>query len=177
LSGDDKEQGIMNVEYDGQNINWQRESIIFPFLPKKNIKGFTKKSTVFMSKQVPLLLLAEVRNPEDEINDIAASMVETEKQTEIIKIMFKYGDDLRQDNLVLQFFRIMDEMWMEKNMNMEMVRYKVLETGFQVGYIEFVDNSEVITSMHKWRGFMSGPFCERSMYEYFKQEIYPILYK
>ena len=29
---------------------------------------------------------------------------------------------------------------MEKNMNMEMVRYKVLETGFRVGYIEFVDN-------------------------------------
>ena len=66
---------------------------------------------------------------------------------------------------------------MEKNMNMEMVRYKVLETGFQVGYIEFVDNSEVITAMHKWRGFMTGPFNERSMYEYFKQEIYPALFK
>lgn len=44
--------------------------------------------------------------------------------------MFKYGDDLRQDNLVLQFFRIMDEMWMEKNMNMEMVLYRVLESGY-----------------------------------------------
>ena len=66
---------------------------------------------------------------------------------------------------------------MEKNMNMEMVRYKVLETGFRVGYIEFVDNSEVITSMHKWRGFMTGPFSERCMYEYFKQEIYPTLFK
>lgn len=84
---------------------------------------------------------------------------------------------MRQDNLVLQFFRIMDEMWLEKNMNMEMVRYKVLETGYQVGYIEFVDNSEVITSMHKWRGFMKGPFEERSIYEYFKQEIYPTIYK
>ena len=64
-------------------------------------------------------------------------------------------------------------MWMEKNMNMEMVRYKVLETGNEVGYIEFVDNSEVIGSMHKWRGFLKGPFAEKSMYEYFKQEIYP----
>lgn len=71
----------------------------------------------------------------------------------------------------------MDEMWLEKNMNMEMVRYKVLETGYQVGYIEFVDNSEVITSMHKWRGFMKGPFEERSIYEYFKQEIYPLIFK
>ena len=62
----------------------------------------------------------------------------------------------------------MDEMWMEKNMNMEMVRYKVLETGNKVGYIEFVDNSEVIGSVHKWRGFIQGPFAEKSMYEYFK---------
>lgn len=63
---------------------------------------------------------------------------------------------------------------MEKNMNMEMVRYKVMETGDKVGYIEFVDNSEVIGSVHKWRGFLQGPFKERSIYEYFKQEIYPL---
>ena len=52
----------------------------------------------------------------------------------------------------------MDEMWMEKNMNMMMVRYKVMETGFQVGYIEFVDDSQVIADIHKWRGFWEGPF-------------------
>ena len=58
-------------------------------------------------------------------------------------------------------------------MNMEMVVYKVMETGNKVGYIEFVDNSEVIGSIHKWRGFWKGPFSEKSMYDFFKQEIYP----
>lgn len=119
-----------------------------------------------MSKQVPLKLVAMVKNQDED-----------EKGGQIIKIMFKYGDDLRQDNLVLQFFRIMDEMWMEKNMNMEMVLYRVLESGYQVGYIEFVDNSEVITSMHKWRGFWKGTFNERTIYEYFKQEVYPIHFR
>ena len=94
---------------------------------------------------------------------------------ENVKIMFKYGDDLRQDNLVLQFFGIMDEMWMDNLMNMEIERYKVMETGHEVGFIEFVDNSEVITAMHAWRGFISGPFKERCIYEYFKQVIYPEL--
>lgn len=46
-----------------------------------------------MSKQVPLLLVAEVRNPEDDNEEKTSG--------EIIKILFKYGDDLRQDNLVL----------------------------------------------------------------------------
>ena len=91
--------------------------------------------------------------------------------------MFKYGDDLRQDNLVLQFFRIMDEMWMEQNMNMEMVVYKVLETGYEMGFIEFVDNSEVITSMHKWRGMWKGAFDEKCVYDYFKFHIYPMIFK
>lgn len=48
-----------------------------------------------MSKQVPLLLLAEVRNPEDENQDPTGSAVEVDKEKEIIKIMFKHGDDLR----------------------------------------------------------------------------------
>ena len=74
------------------------------------------------------MLIAEVRNFGDDDNGI--KNMSLNQKTEVIKILFKYGDDLRQDNLVLQFFRIMDEMWMEKNMNMMMVRYKVMETGF-----------------------------------------------
>jgi len=57
-----------------------------------------------------------------------------------------------------------------------MVRYRVLETGNKVGYIEFVDNAEVIATMHKWRGLM-GAFNEKSIYEYFKQEVYPLHFK
>lgn len=56
---------------------------------------------------------------------------------------------------------------------MEMVRYKVMETGFEMGYIEFVDNSEVIAAMHKWRSNLTGPFDEKCLYDYFKLEVYP----
>jgi len=122
-----------------------------------------------MSKKVPLLLVTEVKDNENK-------NIENAEKSPYIKLLFKYGDDLRQDNLVLQFFRIMDEMWMEKDKNMEITRYKVLETGFEVGYIEFVDNSEVITSMHKWRGYWKGTFEERSVYEWFKQEVYPEIF-
>ena len=39
---DDKLKGI-EVEYKNEVVNWQQESIVFPFLPKKNIKGFIGK--------------------------------------------------------------------------------------------------------------------------------------
>jgi len=63
--------------------------------------------------------------------------------------MFKSGDDLRQDNLVLQFFKIMDRIWAHAGENMAMVCYDVMESGFETGYIEFVDKATVITEMHK----------------------------
>lgn len=46
-----------------------------------------------------------------------------------------------------------------------------------MGYIEFVQNSDVIASIHKWRGFFKGPFEEKSVYEYFKQKVYPEHFK
>ena len=151
------------MEYKGDIIDWKRESIVFPFMPKKSINKFTSKGKCFLSKQIPILIFGEVRNSHAETTGQGQ-----EAEGEKIKLLFKYGDDLRQDNLVLQFFRIMDEYWMEKNMNMEMRLYKVMETGNKVGYIEFVDKSDVIATMHKWRGLVQGPFKEKCIYEYFK---------
>ena len=42
-----------------------------------------------MSKQVPLLLVAETRSQDEDDEE------ENNNQSEIIKILFKYGDDLR----------------------------------------------------------------------------------
>jgi hypothetical protein len=87
-STEEKNAGI-EIEYDGQIVDWQKESIVFPFLPKKFIKSFTPKSGVFLSKQVPLLLVAETRSQDEDDEE------ENDHQGEIIKILFKYGDDLR----------------------------------------------------------------------------------
>jgi phosphatidylinositol-4,5-bisphosphate 3-kinase len=65
--------------------------------------------------------------------------------TVLKKFLFKFGDDLRQDNLVLQFFKIMDRLWQSSGDDLQMMCYDVMETGFGTGYIEFIDNATVIT--------------------------------
>ena len=98
------------------------------------------------------------------------------------KFLFKSGDDLRQDNLVLQFFKIMDRLWQKGKLEMQMICYEVMESGHETGYIEFVDDAQVITRMH-WdketnaeqddkdkKGYamsrMGGPFDKQSVMKY-----------
>lgn len=50
---------------------------------------------------------------------------------------------------------------------MRMTCYDVLETGFETGYIEFVDTGTVITEMHQKESFWLGTFRERSVLNHF----------
>ena len=52
-----------------------------------------------------------------------------------------------------------------------MLAYDVMETGFKVGFIEFVGNSEVFAGIHKRIGIFKGPLDKRSVYDYFDKEI------
>ncbi len=49
--------------------------------------------------------------------------------------MFKEGDDIKQDHLILQLLKIFDNLWLEAGYNFQMNIYKVLSTGDQVGFI------------------------------------------
>ena len=60
----------------------------------------------------------------------------------------------------------MDKKWMENNLNLEMVVYKVMETGNKIGYIEFVENADTMSLIHKKFGNFKGPFKKSSVLEY-----------
>ena len=54
-----------------------------------------------------------------------------------------------------------------------MLAYNVMETGFEIGYIEFVDQAVVISDMHKKIGYLKGPFEEKSVMDYWINHIKP----
>jgi phosphatidylinositol-4,5-bisphosphate 3-kinase len=55
---------------------------------------------------------------------------------------------------------------MQNGLNLEMNAYNVIETGNKIGFIEFVDNAEEISSIHKKYGNFQGPFLETSILQY-----------
>ena len=57
---------------------------------------------------------------------------------ENIGIIYKQGDDLRQDQLVLQLFKLMDIILQDVNLDFKFTAYKVIATSTENGFMEFV---------------------------------------
>eukprot|EP01130_Rhizamoeba_saxonica_P000257 TRINITY_DN10235_c0_g1_i1.p1 TRINITY_DN10235_c0_g1~~TRINITY_DN10235_c0_g1_i1.p1 ORF type:complete len:1064 (+),score=229.29 TRINITY_DN10235_c0_g1_i1:285-3476(+) len=77
-----------------------------------------------------------------------------------IQVIFKDGDDLRQDVLSLQMLKIMDHIWKEQGLNLHLTPYKVISTGFQSGFIQVVKDSKTVAAIQKdssgWKGAFSA---------------------
>jgi len=69
-----------------------------------------------------------------------------------ILVMFKAGDDLRQDLLTLQMLRIMDKLWRQNGLDLHMQPYGCVCTGDMTGMIEVVLNSDTIANITAARG-------------------------
>jgi hypothetical protein len=109
-----------------------------PLSPRMEVKGVViDKCKVMSSKKLPLWLVFE--NADD-----------TGKP---IYIMFKAGDDLRQDLLTLQLLRVMDKLWKSMGrLDLHMQPYGCVCTGEMVGMLEIVLNSSTIAQIQADKG-------------------------
>jgi len=79
-----------------------------------------------------------------------------------IYVIFKSGDDLRQDLLTLQLLRVMDRLWLEQGLDMRLKPYSCIATGVNddgdgVGMIEVVTNSDTTSGIQlKYGGGAMG---------------------
>lgn len=58
-------------------------------------------------------------------------------------IIFKDGDDLRQDQLVIQLFTLMDRLLRQENLDVKLTPYPVLATGPQQGMMQFIPSKTI----------------------------------
>ena len=83
-------------------------------------------------------------------------------------IIYKIGDDLRQDVLILQIFKIMDKIWLENDLDLKMSIYNVCPIELKCGYMEFVDGT-VLEGVQKDEGFLGGALDRELLYNYLKK--------
>ncbi|KAM6924759.1 phosphatidylinositol 4,5-bisphosphate 3-kinase catalytic subunit delta isoform 1-T2 [Xenentodon cancila] len=68
---------------------------------------------------------------------------------DMVGIIFKNGDDLRQDMLTLQMIHLMENLWKREGLDLRMIPYGCLSTGNKMGLIEVVKNSDTIANIQR----------------------------
>jgi len=113
------------------------ERFLLPLNPRLEVTGLKiDKCKNMDSKKLPLWLVFK----------------NVEKRGKDVYVIFKAGDDLRQDVLTLQMIRIMDKMWKAEGLDCRLNAYGCVATGDELGMIEIVLNSATTASINKDAG-------------------------
>ena len=68
------------------------------------------------------------------------------------QIIFKTGDDLRQDQLVIQIITLMDQLLQKENLDLKLSPYKILATSASAGAAQFVPSMSLQGIVNKYKG-------------------------
>ncbi|KAI9367686.1 kinase-like domain-containing protein [Aspergillus egyptiacus] len=66
-------------------------------------------------------------------------------------ILFKVGDDLRQDQLVIQIIILMDRLLQKENLDLKLTPYRILATNATAGAMQFIPSTSLSAVSAKYR--------------------------
>jgi len=67
-------------------------------------------------------------------------------------VIFKAGDDLRQDQLVIQIITLMDKLLRKENLDLKLTPYRVVATGAEHGLVQFIPSLPISTIIAEFGG-------------------------
>ena len=78
------------------------------------------------------------------------------------RVIFKIGDDMRQDQLIIQLFEVMDHIFQKASLKMPITAYCTLAFSKDFGCCEFIENSKAIRDI---KDSKNGPTTIRGFFE------------
>ena len=115
-------------------------NIDFPINPHLKSDGIIQeKVKVFSSSMAPLGMRFRVEGSEipPHPNGLPPNF----------NIIFKSGDDLRQDQVIMQIIQLMDRLLKKESLDLKLSPYAVLATGLKHGMLQCVENSMSIAKI------------------------------
>ncbi|TGZ82899.1 phosphatidylinositol 3-kinase [Ascodesmis nigricans] len=118
-----KEEKLREILRDPKRCMLSFEPTPLPLDPRITMVGcYPEKSMVFKSSLSPLRLHIKTDTGED------------------YPVIFKSGDDLRQDQLVIQIVILMDRLLRKVNLDLKLTPYRILATSAFTGLVQFMES-------------------------------------
>uniref|UniRef100_A0A8C3RAR2 Phosphatidylinositol-4-phosphate 3-kinase catalytic subunit type 2 gamma n=1 Tax=Cyanoderma ruficeps TaxID=181631 RepID=A0A8C3RAR2_9PASS len=152
-ASDPKRKEVLKVELSRLQQFFQEVKLCrLPLNPALVVQGIeTDSCSYFTSNAFPLKI----------------SFINANAPSGNIDVIFKIGDDLRQDMLVLQIIRVMDSIWLQEGLDMQMIIYRCLSTGKGQGLVQMVPDATTLAKIHRESGLI-GPLKENTIKKWFR---------
>lgn len=147
-ASDSQKEVVMRKELAKLNESLRTLKLRLPLDPALSIESIDVDTCcVFPSKTLPMKLV--FRSSEE-----AAEKIET---------IYKVGDDLRQDALVLNTIKLMDKLWLESGMDLKMLTFKCTVTGENKGFLEAIRDVSTLRVIQINHSGVTGSFSNRTI--------------
>ncbi|KAJ6092592.1 Phosphatidylinositol 3-kinase [Penicillium sp. IBT 16267x] len=70
-------------------------------------------------------------------------------------LLFKVGDDLRQDQLVIQIIILMDRLLQKENLDLKLTPYRILATSSTAGAVQFIPSTSLSAASAKYKSILA----------------------
>ncbi|KAK1147288.1 Phosphatidylinositol (PI) 3-kinase [Aspergillus melleus] len=70
-------------------------------------------------------------------------------------LLFKVGDDLRQDQLVIQIIILMDRLLQKENLDLKLTPYRILATNATAGAVQFIPSTSLSAVSAKYKSVLA----------------------
>ncbi|PPQ99151.1 hypothetical protein CVT24_009341 [Panaeolus cyanescens] len=128
-----KIEKLRSIISDSKNGLNSMPPLPLPINARVEVTGIiAEKSSVFKSNLYPMLLYFQCTDGSE------------------YPVIFKDGDDMRQDQLVIQLFTLMDQLLRKEKLDLKLSPYDVLATGSSQGMVQFIPSKTIasIVSEH-----------------------------